>query len=86
MLFGRLKLKTDFEYVHLLAFFITVFQSYCFIENLPSPNANSHYEMFNPMIIFQKVVKPKPMCVSGNGFQFHTPGTKENILSEEKMF
>ena len=30
-------------------------------------------------------VKPKPKCGSGIGFQFHTPGTKENILVE-KLF
>ena len=33
--------------------------------------------------MFEKGVKSKPMCVSGIGFQFHTPGTKENILREK---
>ena len=32
---------------------------------------------------FNSVVKPKPKCGSGIGFQFHTPGTKENILSQK---
>ena len=36
------------------------------------------------MTLFLNIVKPKPMCVSGFGFQFHTPGTNENILSEKK--
>ena len=30
---------------------------------------------------FKSVAKPKSKCRSGIGFQFHTPGTKENILS-----
>ena len=29
----------------------------------------------------KSVVKIKPKCGSGIGFQSHTPGTKENILS-----
>ena len=31
---------------------------------------------------FNSVVKPKPKCASEIGFQFHTPGTKENILAD----
>ena len=37
--------------------------------------ANSHYRTF------KSVVKPKPKCGSGIGFQFRTLGTKENFLS-----
>ena len=32
-------------------------------------------------LTFKSVVKPKPKCESGIGFQFHTPGTEENIWS-----
>ena len=46
-----------------------------------------HYPMQNPLRNVHSsdifYVKPKPMCVSGIGFQFHTSGTKENILSEK---
>ena len=37
---GNVELKTDFEYTHGFALYSV---SYCFIENLPSLNANSHY-------------------------------------------
>ena len=33
----------------------TAFQKYV-IENVPSPNANSHYKMFIPIKIFKNVV------------------------------
>ena len=59
-------------------FLVTAFHK-CVIENLPSHNANSHYKMFNPMTIFQKVVKPELVCVFGIDVQCHTPGIKENI-------
>ena len=36
------------------------------------------------MTFFYKVAQTEPMCVSGIGFQFHTPGTKKNILGEKK--
>ena len=48
-------------------------------QNLPL-NANFHYKTFN------LVVKPKPKCGSGICFQFHTPGTKENIFSQKNVF
>ena len=43
-------------------------------------NANVHYKTFN------SVVKPKPKCGSGIGFQFYIPGTKENIFSRFFFF
>ena len=40
--------------------------------------------MFNLMTIVLDSLKSKTnVCVSGIGFQFHTPGTKENIKSEK---
>ena len=36
-------------------------------------------------LTFKSVVKTKPKCGSRIGFQFHTPGTKENFLSRKKF-
>ena len=40
---------------------------------------NSHYKTL------KSVVKSKPNCGSGIGFQFYIPGTKENILSRKNV-
>ena len=42
--------------------------------------------MQNPLKTFNSVVKPKPKCGSGIGFQFHTSGTKENISSQKDFW
>ena len=40
---------------------------------------NFHYKTFN------SIVKPKPKCKSGIGFQFHTPGTKKEFFDEKNI-
>ena len=50
-----------------------------FIRGQGPLNANFHFKTLN------SVVKPKQKCGSEIGFQFQTPGKKENIFSRKKI-
>ena len=70
------KLKTDFEYTRGFAI-CTAFQN-CFIENLPSPNANSLDNYFKSCIAL-------PMSVNVIAVQFHNLEFSKKLYKTSRM-